>query len=168
METDAEMETRTRSGEPEAFEEPVHRHGQAVHGFLARRGGRQVADEPLTEVWPRAVRGRHGYDVRWSDARPWPYGIARSTLRGYRPLHGLALEEPNDPAIGPWPGVDERLDAVLQHDALRGALATLSDHDRDVPLLVAWTSTSAQPKSRPHSRSPRAPRMVDCAAPGPS
>lgn len=142
MESDAEIVARSRSTDRGAFEELVHRHGQAVHGFLARRGGRQVADELLTEVWLRAFRGRHSYDPRWSDARPWLYGIARNTLRGHRPPRLLPLEGPHGPPVDPWSAVDDRLDAVSQHRVLKEALALLSEDDREVLLLVAWEHLS--------------------------
>ena len=66
------------AGDRESFAVLVREHGQAVHAYLARRAGRGVADELLTEVWLRAWRSRGSYDVGWAGPRPWLYGIART------------------------------------------------------------------------------------------
>ena len=84
METDGTLIERSVRGRPDAFVEVVRRHELAVHGFLARRAGRQVADDLLGEVWTRAFAGRDGFDPgRHQDARPWLYGIARNVLRAH-------------------------------------------------------------------------------------
>ena len=77
-ETDEQVVGWSEAGEPAAFVELVWRHGPAVHAYLARRTGRQDADDLLGEVWLRAFKGRASYDRRCPDARPWLYGIARN------------------------------------------------------------------------------------------
>ena len=79
--TDSEAVAESLSGRPEAFAILVRRHGQAVHGYLARRTDRQSVDDLFGEVWLRAFRSRHNFDQQWSNARPWLYGIANNTLR---------------------------------------------------------------------------------------
>jgi DNA-directed RNA polymerase specialized sigma24 family protein len=86
VETDAELIERSLRGRPDAFVEVVGRHEVAVHGFLARRGGRQVADDLLSEVWVRAFGSRAAYDPGYPSARPWLYGIARN--RGEQQRNG--------------------------------------------------------------------------------
>ena len=49
-------------GRPDAFVEVVRRHEVAIHGFLGRRAGSQVADDLLAEVWVLAFAARTGYD----------------------------------------------------------------------------------------------------------
>jgi DNA-directed RNA polymerase specialized sigma24 family protein len=80
-ETDEQVVSWSEAGDPAAFVELVWRHGPAVHAYLARRTGRQDADDLLGEVWLRAFKGRASYDRRCPDARPWLYGIARNVLR---------------------------------------------------------------------------------------
>jgi hypothetical protein len=53
-ETDGALIERSCRGRPDAFVEVVQRHEAAVHGFLARRAGPQVAADLLGEVWPPA------------------------------------------------------------------------------------------------------------------
>lgn len=138
MQTDAEIISQSKTDDPVAFEALVHRHGRAVHAFMARRAGHQVADELSSEVWLRAYRGRSGYDVRWVDARPWLYAIARNTLRSRWSSSLPLLGDLSGPPVDPWDRVDDRLDAKMRHSALASALREISEDDRDVLLLVAW------------------------------
>ncbi len=82
-ETDGTLIERSARGRPDVFVDVVRRHEVAVHGFLARRAGRQVAADLLAEVWLRAFAGRAGYDPAYADARPWLLGIARNVLRAH-------------------------------------------------------------------------------------
>ncbi len=51
METDGTLIERSAHGRPDAFVEVVRRPEVAVPAFLARRAGRQPADDLLGEVW---------------------------------------------------------------------------------------------------------------------
>ena len=142
METDGVLIERSARGRPDAFVEVVRRHEVAVHAFLARRAGRQAADDLLGEVWVRAFGGRGGFDPAYSDARPWLYGIARNVLRAHwrsgRPADraGVAVAE----AVDPWDDVIDRLDsaAAARTRGVVGAVRALSPEEREVLLLVAW------------------------------
>jgi DNA-directed RNA polymerase specialized sigma24 family protein len=83
VETDAVLMQWSVSGRPDAFVEVVRRHEVAVHAFLARRAGRETADDLLAEVWLRAFANAATYDASYADARPWLYGIARNVLRAH-------------------------------------------------------------------------------------
>lgn len=140
METDGILIERSARGRPDAFVEVVRRHEVAVHGFLARRAGRQAADDLLGEVWVRAFGGRAGFDPAYSDARPWLYGIARNVLRA----HWRAARAANRPGVAdaedPWDDVIDRLDsaAAVQAPELSRAVRALPPEEREVLLLVAW------------------------------
>ena len=116
-------------------------HGPAVHSYLSRRAGHQLADDLLEEVWVRAFRSRDRYDDRLP-APAWLYGIARNVLLGhFRSQHSLAAGDPGRRKLGepdPWDAVDDRLDARRTVSGLTEALAALADEDREVLLLVAW------------------------------
>ncbi len=136
-ETDGTLIERSCRGRPDAFVEVVRRHEAAVHGFLARRAGPQVAADLLGEVWLRAFAGRGSYDPAHPDALPWLCGIARNVLRA----HWRARLDPvttRETACDPWDAVVERLDAAARAGALAGALGALPPDEREVLLLVAW------------------------------
>ncbi len=135
---DGTLIERSVRGRPDAFVQVVHRHEAAVHAFLARRAGRQAADDLLGDVWVRAFAARGGYDPGRADARPWLYGIARNVLRAHwrtRPGRGGA---PAEVPADPWDDVVDRLDSAVQVRALVAALRALPVPERDVLLLVAW------------------------------
>jgi RNA polymerase sigma factor (sigma-70 family) len=136
-ETDGTLIERSCRGRPDAFVEVVRRHETAVHAFLARRAGPQVAADLLGEVWLRAFAGRGGYDPAHQDARPWLYGIARNVLRAHwRTRHDQAAAP--ETTWDPWDAVVDRLDAAARAGTLVGALRALPSAEREVLLLVAW------------------------------
>jgi RNA polymerase sigma factor (sigma-70 family) len=138
VETDGVLIERSVRGRPDAFVEVVQRHEVAVHGFLARRAGRQVADDLLGEVWVRAFAARDRYDVVYDDARPWLYGIARNVLRAH--WRSRPVEDSSGPerAADPWDDVVERLDSAAALRHIGQAVRALRPDERDVLLLVVW------------------------------
>jgi|SRR5580693_5399386 RNA polymerase sigma factor (sigma-70 family) len=142
-ESDASLVRIAASGDTTAFSELLRRHGKAIHAYLARRGGRDAADDLLAEVWVRAYAARKHYDQQWEDARPWLYGIARNVLREHWRRAGTARADDEftrraAAAEDPWPDIDARLDAAAELSRLRQALARLAAADREVLLLVTW------------------------------
>lgn len=140
MEPDGVLIDRSVHGRPDAFAEVASRHEVAIHAYLARRAGRQVADDLLSEVWLRAFAARGGYDTRCGDARPWLYGIARNVLREYwrTSSDDAAQRDCGEPGVDPWDGINARLDAAGRAKAVLSAVRALPVAEREVLLLVAW------------------------------
>jgi RNA polymerase sigma factor (sigma-70 family) len=134
VQSDADLLGWSVAGDVRGFSELVARHEKAVHAFLARRAGAQVAEDLLAEVWLAAFSARGSYDRSWPNARPWLFGIARNILRShYRRSRRAAPDLPF--AIDPWSDVDDRLDGA---EAIKSAVAGLPIDERDVLLLVVW------------------------------
>lgn len=142
-ESDAEIVYRSTNGDAKAFGELFWRHNGAVYGYLARRAGRDIADDLVADVWLRAFRNRSNFDLAYLDARPWLYGIARNVLNAHwRQLTKAPPLIP--PAINdPWPVVDDQLDESARRATLVLALEALSNEERETLLLVAWEQLSA-------------------------
>jgi RNA polymerase sigma factor (sigma-70 family) len=139
MESDAELISRSLAGDGEAFMEVIGRHETAVGAYLARRVGRDAAEDLLGEVWVAAFESRGTYDGSFTGARPWLFGVALNRLRRYwrsRPAEDL-VPDATVLAHGwdPWPGVDSRMDTQT---VLRAALAKLRPDERELLTLVAW------------------------------
>lgn len=142
-ESDAEIVGRSTNGDAKVFGELFWRHNGAVHGYLARRAGRDTADDLVAEVWLRAFRGRANFDPHYADARPWLYGIARNVLNAHwrqkskaPPLLPAAISDP-------WPEFEEHIDVNERRADLVHALEALTDDERETLLLVAWERMSA-------------------------
>lgn len=139
--------------EPERFAVLFDRHAPHIHRYLARRAGRQAADELVAETFLTAFAKRDRYDLGCSDARPWLYGIAtnlvgqhhRDEARQYRIMQRAVAEpEVPDHADRVAAGVTAQATRAL----LEAALAALPAGDRDVLLLIAWEQLTSQEVSR--------------------
>ena len=62
MTSDAELIARSVAGDGEAFVEVIRRHEAAVGAYLARRAGREAAEDLLGDVWVAAFESRRTYD----------------------------------------------------------------------------------------------------------
>jgi RNA polymerase sigma factor (sigma-70 family) len=163
---------------PAAFSTVFERHHAAVHGYLARRLGVDLADELAAEAFAVAFAKRGRYDGSFADARPWLFGIAtrlaqRHWRREERELRAYARTG-MDPVV---PSHEEHVaaqaDSVAAGPALAAALALLSRDERDVLLLYAWaelgypeiaTALSISPgtvKSRLHRARGRVRRSLE-------
>jgi RNA polymerase sigma factor (sigma-70 family) len=138
MASDAELIGRSLAGDTDAFMEVIGRHEAAIGAYLARRVGRETAEDLLGDVWVAAFESRRTYDRSYAEARPWLYAVALSRLRHYwrsRPAEDLV---PDVTALAsgwdPWPAVDVRVDT---RTVLRAALAGLKPEEREVLTLVA-------------------------------
>ena len=157
MHSDAELLRRARA-DTDAFGELFDRHARAVHGFIARRSGHQSADDLLSEVFLRAVEARARVRPHESgSALPWLYGIARNVVRSHlrsraAPISGV------EAAYVDWDAVDARVDARAAAADLRAALASLTETERDVLLLVAWEQLTVTEAAEALDISPNAAR----------
>ena len=66
--------------EPQAFQPIFDRHFEAVHRYLHRRVGRDLADELAAETFAVAFERRAACKAE-DGALPWLYGIATNLLR---------------------------------------------------------------------------------------
>lgn len=136
---DAELIARSLDGDEDAFVAVVQRHEAAVGAYLARRVGRDAAEDLLGEVWVAALRSRASYDRSFPDAGPWLFGVAHNTLRRHwrsRPVERPVADAAGpEPGWDPWAAVDDRVDG---ESVLRRALALLGPQQREILTLVVW------------------------------
>lgn len=134
---DSELLLRSRT-DAGAFSVIYQRHSVAVHMFLARRLGRDAANDLLSEVFLRALEARHRTRPHESgSALPWLYGIARNVVRTHVRASKVRLIDDSSPPFD-WGAVDARLDADAMSADLRVVVAALTDQEREVLLLVSW------------------------------
>ena len=121
----------------------LDRHYPAIYRYLARRVGREVADELAAETFLVAFRSRRRYDPDQPNARPWLYGIATRLLRRHwrdetRRLRSYAKLLQDE--LPPFDSIERAIDRVTAAEELPRlleALSTLDQDYRDVVNLVS-------------------------------
>jgi RNA polymerase sigma-70 factor, ECF subfamily len=144
--TDAEVIEASRS-DPPRFGVVFDRHFGALHRYLRRRVGKDLADELAAETFVQAFAGRYRYDGTHPDARPWLFGIAANLLRHYarterRRLLAYARRRIDPATEADSDAVDRRLDAQEAGPPIARALAALAPVQREVLLLSVWAELS--------------------------
>lgn len=165
--------------EGERFADLFDRHYATVHGFAARRLGRDQADDLAAEVFTRAFKTRDRFECDRADASPWLLGIASNLIRMHargevRKLRAYARTGV-DPIDDFAAAADDRAFADGHSRELMRAVASLSKGDREVLLLHAWADLSltqisealSVPEGTVRSRMHRARKKLESTIPGP-
>jgi RNA polymerase sigma-70 factor (ECF subfamily) len=131
---------------PRSFMPLVERHHRVLFGYLARRVGRDIAEDIVAETFARAYATRARYDDRWPDARPWLFGIALNLMRHHLRSEARQLRAYARSGIDPVLHDDDetiaRVDAQEMGPQVAAALAEMSAGDRDALRLFAWADMS--------------------------
>ena len=170
--TDAQI-ISTSEVDPSRFGEIFDRHFPAIHRYVNRRVGRELADDLTSETFSVAFSNRGRFDPTRSSASPWLYGIAANLLRDHHRSERRRLlayaKTGVDPVLdGGFDAVDARLDASTAGPAVARALSRLKPSDREALLLYAWADLTyreigealAIPVGTVRSRLSRARRQV--------
>ena len=142
---DAEVLERSIA-EPELFALVFDRHHAAVHRYLRRRLGTELADELLSETFVQALRARSRYRPAHPTCLPWLLGIAAHLISGHhraerRRLAALEREAGqrlSDAGGGDLDALVARVDAGTLGPRLVAALRGLPGGDREALLLHVW------------------------------
>lgn len=132
---------------PGLFAVVFDRHFDAVHAYLARRVGGDLADDLASATFTIAFERRGTFRAATSSARPWLFGIATNLLRNEWRAQQRALEAIGHLASGveDVPGAaegDHPGQWVSEVGLVAGLLAELDADQREVLLLYAWEEFS--------------------------
>jgi RNA polymerase sigma factor (sigma-70 family) len=131
--------------EPKAFEPIFDRHFVAVHRYLHRRAGRELADELAAETFALAFAQRARCRSTGT-ALPWLYGIATNVLRRRWRAESRQLRAYGRAGVDRWADYEDEIDARVDgssHGAhLARALAAMRPRQRDALLLYALADLS--------------------------
>lgn len=108
---------------------------QRVWAYACSRAGRQVADEVVSETF--TVAWRRIRDVP-APPLPWLLGVARNVLRDTVRAETRRAAFAAELAEWTGPAEDDLADDVAERLALRRALGTLGEDDRELLILTAW------------------------------
>jgi RNA polymerase sigma-70 factor (ECF subfamily) len=137
--SDAEAIRRSRD-QPQAFVAIFERHHAAIHGYLRRRLGADLADDLAAETFARAFRRRASYRPLAETAKPWLFGIAANLIADHRRAEARALHAWQRAAMASPCSVDEQPADIDPQLVIR--LRALARRDREALLLLAWGELS--------------------------
>ena len=128
--------------DPEAFTEVFDRHFTFVHRYIARRAGRDLADDLASQTFTVAFSHRGRYRDDLGTARPWLLGIAtnlmRAASRGDTRVALLVERLGSEAAVSPFSSTSADALADLTEDSrLTAALSRLDPGQREALLLHA-------------------------------
>jgi RNA polymerase sigma-70 factor (ECF subfamily) len=135
---------RGRGFSPEIFDRYSHR----VFGYVVKRVPREDASDLTGDIFLRAFRLRHKFDLSRSEALPWLFGIATNVIGEYlrkrnrRVRIGLRPDPIQSPPVEDIAA--ERADAARAWPALESTLLSLKPRDRSVLILFALEDLSYQ------------------------
>lgn len=123
-------------------------HVGAIHAYVARRVGRELAADVTAETFRIAIDQRHSFDPERGSARAWLFGIATNLIRRHwrteeRRLRAMARsvshgDQSSDQTSDPIDRVAERVDAGSDARAVLAAVAALESADRELLVLIVW------------------------------
>lgn len=126
---------------PHAFGTIVDRHHAAVHRYLHRRAGRDLADELAAQTFAVGFERRGTCRTSDDSALPWLYGIASRLLRRSRRTEERRLRAYARSGVDRFVELEDetvaRLEAGSHGPELAAALASMRPRERDVLLLYA-------------------------------
>jgi RNA polymerase sigma-70 factor (ECF subfamily) len=143
---DQELWQRAAAGDGDAFAEVYRRHADRIYGYCFRRTASWSTAQDLTsvvflEAWRRRTEVR--FDARGS-VIAWLFGVANNVVRNSDRAtrrHQRALQRLPPPGSEPdfSDEADARLDDQQRMAGVLAALASLSDSDREILALSAWS-----------------------------
>jgi RNA polymerase sigma-70 factor (ECF subfamily) len=145
--SDAELWSRSRSGDAQAFGFLFERHAGAIYNFCFRRIGDWAAAEDLLSIVFLEAWRRRDKELPDDKVLPWLFGIATNVVRNRRrserryagALRRMAKPQPERDSAERW---DERLDDEQQMRRVLALIAQLPRHQQDVFVLCGWMGLS--------------------------
>jgi RNA polymerase sigma-70 factor (ECF subfamily) len=115
-------------------------HAPAIFSFVARRVGRELAEDLTAQVFVEAIESWPRFDPERGTARTWLFAIATNLVRGHvrreqRALDVLARSGDDPLDDDAFRQADSRLLAEAERPRLAAALRDLAPIDREVLLL---------------------------------
>lgn len=150
METDADLVSRLRAGDEDAFVALFSRYqAPMLRLALSMLPSQAVAEEVVQDTWMGVVRGIDRFEER-SSLKTWLFRILANRARSsgsheprHVPMEALHAVDPSrfdssghwaDP-LEPWADEDDRIDAATWAPILSAALDNLPSQQRQVVIL---------------------------------
>ncbi|TQF04789.1 RNA polymerase sigma factor [Kitasatospora acidiphila] len=164
MATTPALMTAAQQGDRAAITELYRLHQSAVHRYLARRCGADLADDLAQDVWVRAIRALPGYRPTGAPVGAWLLTIARNLLADHAKRAATQREvltdDPGRHQHAAAPGPEDQVLAQLDAAPIRTAVATLPAAHRQTLALTYWAGLSTAQVAARTGRTPGAVRAI--------
>jgi RNA polymerase sigma factor (sigma-70 family) len=135
------LDSLPQDGPP--LEEWYSAHAPALFGYIARRVGRDLAQDLTAQVFVEAIESWGRFDPELGTPRTWLFAIAtnlvRSHLRREQRMLDLFARTGVDPLdVDPMRAAEGRLLAEREWPRVADAVRTLTPVDRDVLFLYCF------------------------------
>lgn len=143
--TDAALTARVACGDAQALTPLYERHKGTIHRFaLLWSGSAAVAADVTQDTFVHLLTRADDYDAARGPLRPWLLGIARNLVhrRTGADARYVANDDEIEPDVPALPAPDDALATQRDLARLRGAIAALPPHYRDVLVLVELAERS--------------------------
>jgi RNA polymerase sigma-70 factor (ECF subfamily) len=126
------------------FETLYRDNRDAVYAYVAGMlRDRSAAEDVTATAFERAYRKRRTQDPRRGTPRSWLFGIARNAALDELRRRRRHAELPHDPEDEEAAGrIEDHAEATLRRAALRDAMATLSEPERELIALKFFSQLS--------------------------
>lgn len=143
--SDAALAARVACGDASALTPLYQRHRGAVYRFaLLWSGTAAIAADVTQDVFVHLLGHANDYDPGRGPLLPWLLGITRNFVHKRAGVESRYVADDEDVELGEAvePPHDEAIDSQRALDRLRGAIAALPPHYRDVLVLVELAERS--------------------------
>ena len=117
------------------------RHFDTIYSYLARRAGRETAEDLAAQTFVIAFERRSDFQLERHGALPWLYGIATNLLHNHRRRafrHRTLLAR----MFTGTPSIDDNVQEIMEAHVAKELVDQLDSNVRDVLLLFAWADLS--------------------------
>jgi len=134
--TDADLVAGLKANDDTAYREVVARYGDPLYGYIySITGNHHLSEDIISETYLRMVEKIDTYTFYGPPFKAWLYRIAHNlAINAMKRERHTAVIDPTA-AIGPTGDPATTIEARLEHEALRSALAELTEEQQQVVLL---------------------------------
>ena len=134
--TDADLVAGLKANDDTAYREVVARYGDPLYGYIySMTGNHHLSEDIISETYLRMVEKIDTYTFYGAPFKAWLYRIAHNLAINAMKRERNTVDVDSTAAIAPTGDPAATIEARLETEALRSALAELTEEQQQVVLL---------------------------------